>query len=135
MKVIPIYLLYLTTFGLASFEKFRAGAVPDWFIQQFSGTFLNFHPGALALQFYSIATLEASVVFLLLGSFFKREPFKAKRPILKGALFLATLVFVILGFGLRLTHDFRGAAESFSYFGVSLVSLLFVDHDSEVSNA
>jgi hypothetical protein len=134
LKLVPVYLLFLGTFGQASLEKFLSGGVPDWFVKQFEKTKFNCFPGALTLQYYSIAALEALVVLafvLSAGSF----EFVAghDKSILKAALVLALFTFWALGFGLRVGGDFQGAANLFMYFGVTLLILAYVERFANVS--
>jgi hypothetical protein len=132
LKLIPIYLLYITTFGLAATSKLlplfsgHVGA-PEWFQKQFGGTFLNLFPGALSANFYLIAILELTVTVLFIAGLFRRK-------FLHPALLLAQLVFVILGFGLRISSDFHGAAELVGYFGVTLLATWYVETQSSQLN-
>jgi hypothetical protein len=127
VKLIPVYLLFIGTFLQASMEKFFSGGVPEWFQKQFSKTFLNAFPGSLAIQYYAIAILEISVVVLFVVSGFRMEFLSgANRDFLKAALILALFTFFALGFGLRMSGDYQGAANLFMYFGVSFIILAFV---------
>lgn len=128
LKLIPVYLLFLATFGQASLEKFLSGGVPDWFRKQFENTFLNAFPGALSIQYYLIAVLEAAVVVAFLLSAAHLE-FVAGSPrdVLKLALVLALFVFFALGFGLRISGDYQGAANLFLYFGATFLIFMYVE--------
>lgn len=122
LKLIPVYLLFMATFLQASLEKFFSGGVPEWFHKQFANTFLNAFPGALALQYYAIAILEFSVVLLFLISGFHLEFLPgSSREFLQAALFLSLFTFFALGFGLRMSGDFQGAANLFMYFGITFL--------------
>ena len=133
LKLIPLYLLYLTTFGLAALTKLSpllkgwTGA-PEWFQKQFGETFLNAFPGALTLNFYFIALVETAVTVLFVLSLIRREflPGQKKSYLLFGLL-VAQLGFVMLGIGLRVSQDFHGAAELFFYFGVTLIASRYVE--------
>jgi len=127
-KLIPVYLLFVGTFGQASLEKFLSGGVPDWFRNQFAKTKLNLFPGSLTLQYYAIAVLEASVVVLFLMSAGSFEFLAGHdKLLLKAALVLALFTFFALGFGLRLSGDYQGAANLFLYFGVTFLIFGYVE--------
>lgn len=128
IKFFPIYLLFIGTFGQACTEKFFSGGVPDWFKTQFDKTFLNFVPGALTIQYYMIAVLEASVVVLMLFSIGRMEFLPGReQDFLKLALVMALFAFFALGFGLRISGDFQGAANLFMYFGVTFLIFVYVE--------
>lgn len=128
VKLLPIYCLFIGTFGQASSEKFLSGGVPDWFRKQFEPTFVSKLPGGLTAQYYLIACLEATVVLLFLLSLGTMEflPFHDVH-LLKSALVLSLFAFFALGFGLRVSGDFQGAANLFSYFGVTFLIFIYVD--------
>lgn len=131
---LPIQGAYIIMFFLAAQSKFMAGGVPGWFTEKFRDTFLGFSSGMLAFQFYSIAILEA---FAFLGFFFSllRGEFlpKRKRPILQASLLLSCFIFMILGFGLRLTNDFETASQVFAYLVFSWILLIALRADFKLS--
>jgi hypothetical protein len=128
VKLIPVYLLFVATFGQASLEKLFSGGVPEWFRSQFDKTFLNAFPGALTLQYYLIALLELSVVFLFIVSGYYLEFLPGvDRSFLKAALIMALFTFFALGFGLRMAGDFQGAANLFAYFGTTFLVFVYVE--------
>lgn len=128
LKLIPIYLLYIGTFGLASLEKFRSGGMPDWFGAQFEKTFLNLFSGSLKIQYYFIAVLEAVVAVLFLISAVTGEFLPGATPIfLRWALLMALFAFFALGIGLRIGGDYQGAANLFAYFGVTFLISIYVE--------
>jgi hypothetical protein len=148
LKFVPLYLLYLSTFGMAAVGKWRElpNGAPEWFQKQFEGTVLNLFPGALTANYYLIAALEslvtlAFVVSLVLSLFtnfftslFGREFMPdQERSLLQLSLWGAQFVFVVLGFGLRLAGDFHGAAELFVYFGVTLLASSIVSREAQKS--
>ncbi len=128
LKLLPVYCLFIGTFGQASTEKFLSGGVPEWFKNQFQNTFVNKMPGGLSAQYYFIACLEATVVLLFLLSLGTMEflPFR-DTSFLKAGLVLALFVFFALGFGLRVSGDFQGAANLFAYFGVTFLIFIYVE--------
>lgn len=128
VKLLPLYLLFIGTFGQAGLEKLMSGGVPEWFRKQFEKTLLNAVPGQLTAQYYLIALMELGVVALFLVSGIQFEFVAGHgRFFLKCALVLALLTFFSLGFGLRLSGDYQGAANLFAYFGVTLLALLYVE--------
>jgi len=97
-------------------------------LKQFSATFLNAFPGSLKIQYYALALLELCVVLLFLLSGFQLEFLAgAERSYLKCALILALFTFFALGFGLRMSGDFQGAANLFMYFGVTFLIFIYVE--------
>lgn len=128
VKLLPVYLLFVGTFGQASSEKFLSGGVPSWFTAQFEKTKLNLFPGSLAIQYYLIAMLEAAVVIAFLLSAGGLEFFPGHdKSVLKLALVLALFTFFALGFGLRMAGDYQGAANLFLYFGVTFLVFTYVE--------
>lgn len=127
IKLIPVYFLFIATFLQASMEKFFSGGVPEWFQKQFANTFLNAFPGALSVQYYAIAVMELMVVVLFIVSGFQLEFLPGgTRGFLQAALVLALFTFFALGFGLRISGDYQGAANLFMYFGVTFLILMSV---------
>lgn len=111
-----IIFIYTILFGTAAFDKCKTFSTPDWFIKQFENTFINKLPGKASVGYWVIALFETALTLLFVASAFNLAllPFA-----LLGSLFL----FGILLFGLRLTYDFQGSANMFTYFGTTLVSL------------
>lgn len=128
LKLVPVYLLYIGTFSLASSEKLLSKGAPDWFKQQFEKTFLNFFPGSLSIQFYLIGLLEATVAILFIISAINGEFLPGHAPIfLRWGLLSALTTFFSLGIGLRISGDYQGAANLFSYFGVTFLISFYVE--------
>lgn len=122
MKALPFYLLLITTFTLAGVGKLGP-ATPDWFLRQFSGTVLDLFPGALGLTFYLLALLELATAGLLLAGLGRREFLPgATRPLLSAGIMLAQVVFVLLCFGQRLTHQYDAAASLFAYAALTFLA-------------
>ncbi|MBI1861242.1 MAG: hypothetical protein HYR96_10030 [Deltaproteobacteria bacterium] len=119
-----IYAIYFLTFLLAGGSKLRDGVVPDWFRGQFGKSFLAKFPG-VAPAYWGIALLELLIPVLVIVSLVKGEFAPASGfYFLKLAVSMASVLFVILGFGQRLVLDFVGAANSFFYFCGTLVTQL-----------
>jgi hypothetical protein len=128
VKLLPVYLLFLGTFGQASLEKLFSGGVPAWFVSQFEKTKLNLFPGSLSIQYYAIAALEACVVLFFLLSALNGEFLAGHdKSFLQAALVLALFTFFALGFGLRMSGDYQGAANLFLYFGVTFLLFSYVE--------
>jgi hypothetical protein len=126
LALLPVYLLFITTFALAGFGKLLEPGVPQWFADQFSKTFLAQFPG-LFVSFYSIALLEALAAVLFVVSLLKGESLSSgKTTILNLGLLVSGLVFCQLGFGLRLVNEFVGAFNLFMYAVGTGVAYLYV---------
>ena len=111
-----VCLAYLSVWIPAVTSKFGAltTGAPSWFVSQFEKTILNLFPGSLALFFFVILFLEiAAVIGFAVGAF--------RRGFFEKSMLLSQLIFVILGFGLRITQDFHGAFECFVYFGITIL--------------
>lgn len=121
-----IALLLAVTWVIPAWNKLSGGGVPPFFTERFGGTFLASFPGIPA-SFYSIAILEAVAGLLALASLASGEFLRSGTPLLKAGVLLSGLVFVQLGFGLRLVGDNDGAASLFAYTVGALVMALVVD--------
>jgi hypothetical protein len=125
--LLPLYVVFTSTFGLSAFSKFTGGGTPGWFLKQFQDSILNAFPGALTVNFYFIAVLEGLTALGFLGSLIRLEFLPRKeKSLLHGALFLAMADFAILGFGLRLTGDYNGAFQLFTYFAATFLIFRFL---------
>ena len=130
-KYIAIQALFLTTFGLASLVKWKSGGVPDGFIDQFGSTWLAMLPLGLALPYYTIAVAETLIFVLFLLSVFRIEWLSTSdKMYMRLGLIASLFVFVILEYGLRLTGQFGGTANTFFYFGVTLFALYMAERES-----
>lgn len=114
-----IIFIYTLLFGTAALDKWKTLSTPDWFSKQFENTIIHKLPGKASVGYWLIATAEALLTFAFVASAFNFAflPFA-----LIGSLFL----FGLLLFGLRITYDFQGSANMFTYFGTTLVSLFLV---------
>ncbi len=127
--ILAIQLLIMVTFGLASLAKWQEGGVPQSFTNQFGDTWMGSLPGGLFLPFYSIVVSETIAFLLAAVSFFRAEWLKSREiTFLRHGLVLSLFIFVILSYGLRLTGQFGGAANTFFYFGTILLALWFTGH-------
>lgn len=114
-----IIFIYTILFGTAAFDKLKSLRTPEWFINQFSNTFIAKIPAGAKVAYWLIALYELVLTLSFIASILNMSLL----PIaLTGALF----IFGILLFGLRLTSDFQGSANMFIYFAATLISLFFV---------
>ncbi len=122
LTLVAIYAVYFSTFLLAGGSKFKEGKVPDWFNAQFEKSLIAKFPG-IPLAYWSIAVLECLVPVLLLISIAHKE-FMPENGLffVQLAVAVSSIIFFILGFGLRLVSDFVGAANSFMYFCGTLIT-------------
>ncbi len=131
------YLVYLIfTLGKASIEKIAADKVPNWFLEQFSSTFLGSSETILRISFYMIALLESVTAGLLFIGLFKiffdlrkkngQANFLADttEAILDFGLLGGFATFLLLSLGQRISSNFSGAAEVLVYAGVTLAARL-----------
>ncbi len=133
--VMAIQLLIMATFGLASLSKWSGVGIPDSFIGQFGETWLNALPGGLFLPFYTIVITETIAFLLAAVSFALGEWIKGRENSwLRYSLVLSLFIFVILGYGLRLTGQFGGASNAFFYFGTTLIALWYTDQRSSLED-
>ncbi len=114
-----IIFIYAVLLGTSTYDKWKSLTTPDWFKKQFENTLISKLPGGATLGYWFIATFEAVLTMAFLASIFS---FAVLPYALLGSLFL----FGVLLFGLRLTYDFQGSANMFTYFGTTLVSLYLV---------
>ncbi len=130
LKFLAIQLLIAVTFGLAAMGKWFPPGIPESFAGQFGETWLGSLPGGLFLPYYTIAITEAAAFFLALASIFRLEWINGKsKLLLKSSLTLSLFIFVILTYGLRLTGEYGGAANTFFYFGATLIALFVVEYE------
>ena len=93
------------------------------------GTFYPL-PGGLFLPFYTIVVTETAAFLLAAVSLLRGEWIKGRQNTwLKSSLVLSLFIFVILGYGLRLTGQFSGAANTFFFFGSTLIALWYIDRN------
>ena len=134
-RVLAIQFLMLATFVLAALAKWEPGTIPAGFIEQFGETWLASLPGGLFIPYYTIAVTETLAALLFLVSLFRGEFLSGRdKTWLKAGLVLSLFIFVILTFGLRLTAQFQGTANTFFYFGATLLCLYIVEKEESVSS-
>ena len=123
LALIVIPILVLSVFAEASLSKLIAREVPEWFRDQFAKTWLGKLP--IAPMYWSIAVLELGVAVLAVISLATLEFNSMETLFLELSLLLATLVFAMLGVGLRVSMDFAGSANAF-FYGALCVALWFI---------
>ena len=123
--LLAINLLLVMVWGFAGTGKVIDGR-PGWFAEKFGGTILAQFPG-LAASFWLLTAAEVGTGILAVGALVRRE-FLGQRPAawLTAALVASLFVFVQLGFGQWLTHEFNATFQLFTYFGVTLVCLQYL---------
>lgn len=125
MKSVPLYLLLIMTFGLASLDKIIDAKVPSWFLEQFKGTALDLFPQSLNISFVLITLLELITALLLIGGLIKKE-FLLKsakdKYLLQYGIYFSQITFIVLGFGQRLTYKFDAAGDLFFYAVLTFIA-------------
>ena len=124
-KILPIHLTYIMTFALAGGGKVMNFApTVGYFTKKFETTFLVSLPGGMGPQVAAIAGGELIIVAVLVVSLIKGEFLPNRdRLFLKLGIFGSSIMFLNLGFGMRLVRDHSSAASLFTYF--ALTQLLF----------
>ncbi len=127
-KTIAIQTMLLSIFGFEAAEKWLEGGTPQWFTKEFAETWLVGLPGGLDFSWYLIAFLESVIAVSALISILRFE-FLVRRDqiVLRSALLISLGVFVMLGFGGRLSGNHDIAAHSFQYFTGTLLSLFMIE--------
>ena len=120
LQTYAIIFIYAVLMGTAAWDKLKSfGVAPDWFIGQFSKTWIGSIPAGAKIGYAVITLIETALAVMFLLSLF----IPALLPwALTGSLFL----FGILCFGLRLASEFQGSANMFIYFGTTLIALFLV---------
>ena len=127
VRLLPIYALLITTWGMACFEKFLGPGVPDYFEKMFGQTFLARFPG-LAFAFYQIACFECIAAALLIASLLRGEFLAGhSKTLLRWGLWMSLINFAMLGFGMRLVQNYDEAGKLFYYFGAVVAAWIFVE--------
>jgi hypothetical protein len=126
---LAVTLLILITFGLASFGKWMDGSAPQWFIDQFSKTWMGSMPQTP--MYLGIAIIEGLLAVGALVSLVKLEWLRPPAEILRWTLVGALFMFIMLGFGARLSGQFIDAASHFMYFSGTLLMLFVIDRDDQ----
>lgn len=122
-KLLAIQLFFTMTFALAGLTKWKGG-VPEWFAEQFRGTWFG-SPGLLGASYYGIAAAETVAFLGFAASLVMGEAWRTPRPmLLQLSLVLSLFIFVGLAYGQRVTFKFQDAAFMFLYFLGTLVCLV-----------
>jgi hypothetical protein len=115
-KTFLVQLFYLSLTGITAIQKILPLEIPSWFNEKFEKT-IGMIPCGIELSFFTITFLESLIAVLILFSIIKMEfKFKRDKPILKMALELSMILFLILFFGSFLAMDYENGALDFLYF-------------------
>jgi len=128
-SLLAINLLFLMVWGFSGIGKFGSG-VPPWFGGKFGQTILARFPG-LTASFWLLAAAELLAFILALIALVRGE-FLGRRPPtwLTAMLVWSLFVFVQLGLGQWLTAEYNATFQLFTYFGITLLALHFVNQSS-----
>jgi hypothetical protein len=128
LSVVGLYVLQ----GALWYYPFKQKVFDDGLIapqpikEQFAGTFIDSFPGT-SVSWAILGLLQGVIVLALAASLLRREFLPQRRkPILLGALGLSLFVFALLLFGESMTSQFESVASLFTYFGVTVVLIVFV---------
>ena len=127
MVRLAVTLLILTIFTLAAFDKWLEWSAPEWFIDQFKDTWMGAFPQTP--MFLSIALLETLVAIGAFVSLVKLEWLRPPGTMLLWTLVGVLFVFVMLGFGARVSSQFSDAATHFAYFAGTLIMFYVIYQD------
>lgn len=122
--------MLLSIFVLEAAEKWHAGGAPQWFGEGFASTWVARLPGGLDFSWFLIAIVETAIAAGAAISLVRGEWHGKKRhDILRATLFVTLLLFVMLGFGGRISGRFDIAAHAFAYFSGFLLAFHILDKD------
>lgn len=119
---LAVSLLYLLTLAPAGIDKIRQSSVPAWFESQFSSSPFNVFAGSMALQFYGIGAVEIILATLFALAIFLPSR-RAALSVIRVGLLSSFALFIALGFGQRVTHQYEGAAFLFMYAAFTFLIL------------
>ncbi len=122
---LAVTLLILMTFALAALDKWLEGSAPQWFLDQFSETWMGHLPQTP--MFLSIAFVETIVAIGAFISLVRLEWVKPPSLILKWTLVGVLFTFIMLAFGARVSGAFADAATHFAYFSGTLLMFYVID--------
>ena len=116
---LAIILIYAILLGTSAYEKLKSFTIPEWFTKQFATTPIGKSAFLTKSSYWVIAFIELALTICFISSMFSPA-------CLAWALIGSLFLFSILCFGLRLSYDFQGSANMFTYFGCTLISLYLV---------
>lgn len=127
LSIISLYVLE----GALWYYPFKAKVfddgliAPDGIMEQFAGTLIDSFPGT-SVSWAILVIFQGLIVVALAASLLRREFLPRRRkPILLGALTMSLIAFAML-FGSSMTSQFDSVASISTYFGVTVVLLVFV---------
>lgn len=128
LSIGAIYLLQLALWYYPAKEKIfdQDLIAPQPIKEQFDGTFIDSFPGTSVA--WGILGIVQGVIFLALVASLARGEFlpQRRKPILLSALSLALVMFALLLFGNSMTQQFDAVSSQYTYFGMTVVLLVFV---------
>ena len=131
VMTLSITLLFAIMFCLAGLGKWLDGGAPERFVEQFANTPLGSLPQTP--MYLGIALGESLLGLGAVVSLLKGEWLRGRAPLLKLTLAASLLMFVALGFGTRISHQYEDAAFQFMYFTGTLLALIIVDRDDRLA--
>lgn len=103
-----------------------SGTMPAGLAKGYAGSFVDSFPG-LNVTWTLLGILETIAFLGFIASIVRGEFLPSRRkPILIASLGVSMLVFAVLVFGQEMIGEFDGVAQSFGYFGATIVTLLLV---------
>lgn len=128
LSIAALYLVQLALWYYPAKEKlFDDGLVaPAPIKEQFDGSFIDSFPGT-SVAWAILGLLQAVIFVALVASLARGELLPRRRkPILLSALSLSLVMFAALLFGSSMTGEFASVSSLYTYFGVTVVLILFV---------
>ncbi|MDF0531992.1 hypothetical protein P0W64_19090 [Tsukamurella sp. 8F] len=126
VMLLPIYAMTLYTLWMPAHEKFfESERVLGMYVRIFDGSILD-RLGLTVPMIYAIGVLELITVALLVASLARREFLPGRTaPLLLVGLWLATVLYAMLGFGMRLVQNYPGLSSQYIYMIATLGFLAF----------
>lgn len=128
LSIVGIYLVQ----GALWYYPFKVKVFDDGLIaparikEQFDGSLIDSFPGT-SVAWAILGLLQGVVVVTLVASLVRAEFLPSRRkPILLGALTLGLVAHALMLFGSSMTAEFDSVASLFTYFGVTVVLIVFV---------
>jgi hypothetical protein len=128
---VAVTLIFLFMFLLSAIGKWADGGAPDWFIEQFSATWMGSMPQTP--MYMGLALFETILAIGAIASLFMGEWGRVGAPALKLTLVGSLFLFIALGFGARVSGEYGAAADHFMYFSGTLLALVIIDRDERVA--
>jgi hypothetical protein len=127
LMVLAIQIIMTYTWVLSGWPKLTDSGYRENFEKRFIESFLATLPGGISPQVFFLGTLQLLAAILFVVSIFKLEFRGGGYTWIKRGLATSALIFVFLGFGLRVIKDFQGFANIFFYLSGVVVFYVFVE--------